>query len=184
MQGIDLTPTFFLPLSPYQSHSEWIQQMRLKSQGSSLHFLAFTILIASIGWITEKAREFRKNIFFSDYDKAFDCVDHNKLWNILKEMGMAEHLTCFLRNLYAEQEAKVRTGQGTMDWFKIGKGVCQGCTLSPCLFNLYADYILWHAGLDEAQSGTRVAGRNINNLRYADDTTLMIEHEEELKSPN
>ena len=108
-------------------------------------------------------------------------MDHNKLWKILKEMGIPDHLTCLLRNLYAGQEATVRTGHGT-DWFQIGKGVRQGCILSPCLFNLYAEYILRNAGLEEAQAGFKIAGRNINNLRYADDTTFMAESEEELKS--
>ena len=107
--------------------------------------------------------------------QSFDCVDHNKLWKILKEMGIPEHLTCLLRNLYAGQEATVRTGHGTTDWFQIGKGVCQGSILSPWLFNLHAEYIMWNAGLDEAQAGIKIARRNINNLRYADDTTLMVE---------
>ena len=107
-----------------------------------------------------------------DYAKAFDSVDHNKLWKILREMGIADHLTCLLRNLYAGQEATVRTGHGTTDWFQIGKGVCQGCISSPCLFNFYAEYIMRNAGLEEAQAGIKIAGRNINNLRYADDTTL------------
>ena len=115
---------------------------------------------------------------FIDYAKAFDCVDHNKLWKILKEMGIPEHLTCFLRNLYVGQEATVRTGHGTTDWFQIGKGVHQGCILSPCLFNSYAEYIMRNAGLEETQAGIKIAGRNINNLRYADDTTLMIESKE------
>uniref|UniRef100_A0A8B9XNR2 Reverse transcriptase domain-containing protein n=1 Tax=Bos mutus grunniens TaxID=30521 RepID=A0A8B9XNR2_BOSMU len=139
--------------------------------------------IANIRRIMENAREFQKNIYFCfiDYAKAFDCVDHNKLWTILKEMGIPDHLTCLLRNLYAGQEATVRTGHGT-DWFQIGKGVCQGCILSPCLFNLYAEYIMRNAVLEEAQAGIKIAGRNINNLRYADDTTLMAESEEELKS--
>ena len=132
----------------------------------------------------EKAREFQKNIYFCfiDYTKAFDCVDHNKLWKILQEMGIPDHLTCLLRNLYAGQEAAVRTGRGTTDWFQIGKGVCQGCILSSCLFNLYAEYIMKNTGLDEAQAGIKIAGRNINNLIYADDTTLMAEREEKLKS--
>ena len=103
----------------------------------------------------------------------FDCVDHSKLWKILQEMGLPDHLTCLLRNLYAGQEATVRTGRGTTDWFQIGKGVRQGCILSPCLFNFYAEYIMRNAGLEEAQAGIKIAGRNINNLRYADDTTLM-----------
>ena len=119
---------------------------------------------------------------FIDYTKAFDCVEHNKLWKILKEMGIPDHLTCLLRNLYAGQEATVTTGYGTTDWFQIGKGVCQGCILSPCLFNLYAQYIMRNAGLDEAQAGIKIDRRNINNLRYADDTILMAESKEELKS--
>ena len=117
-----------------------------------------------------------------DYTKAFGSVDHNKLWKILKEMGIPEHLICLLRNLYAGQEATVRSGHGTTDWFKIRKGVCQGCILSPCLFNFYAEYIMRNAGLEEAQAGIKIAGRNINNLRYADDTTLMAGSEEELKT--
>ena len=119
---------------------------------------------------------------YIDYTKAFGWVDYNKLWKSLKEMGTADHLTCLLRNLYADQEATVRTGQGKTDWFQIGKGVCQGCILSPCLFNLHAEYIIRSTGLDEAQAGIKIAGRNINNLRYADDTTLMAESEEELQS--
>src|SRR5574341_32671 len=139
--------------------------------------------IANICWIMEKAREFQKNIYFCfiDYVKAFDCVDHNKPWKILKDMGIPDHFTCLLRNLFAGQEATVRTGRES-DWFQIGKGVCQGCILSPCLFNLYAEYIMRNAGLEEAQAGIKIARRNINNLRYADDTTLMAESEEELKS--
>ena len=119
---------------------------------------------------------------FIDYTKAFDCVVHNKLWIILKEMGIADHITCLLRNLCASQEATVRTRHGTIDWFKIGKGVCQVCTLSPCLFNLYAECIMWNVRLDDSQAGLKIARKNINNLRYADDTTLMAESEEELKS--
>ena len=140
--------------------------------------------IANIRCIIEKAREFQKNIYFCfiDYVKDFDCVHHNKLWKILQEIGIPDHLTCLLRNLYAGQEAIVRTGYGTMDWFQIGKGVHQGCILSPCLFNLHAEYIMRNTGLEEAQAGIKIAGRNINNLRYADDTTLMAESEEELKS--
>ena len=139
--------------------------------------------IANICWIFKKARGFQKNIYFCfiDYAKAFDYVDHNKLWNILKEMGIPDHLTCLLRNLYAGREATVRTGDGTTDWFQIGKGVCQGCILSPRLFNLYAEYIMRNAGLEEVQVGIKIARRNINNLRHADDTTLMAESEE-LKS--
>ena len=134
--------------------------------------------IANIHWIIEKARKFQKNICFLDYTKAFDCVDHNKLWEILQELGIPDHLTCLLRNLYAGQEATVRTGHGTTDWFQIGKGVRQGCILSPCLFNFYAEYIMINARLEEAQAGIKIARRNINNLRYADDTTLMAESEE------
>ena len=131
----------------------------------------------------EKARELQKNIYFCfiDYAKAFDCVDHHKLWKILKEMELPDHLTCLLRNLYAGQEATVRTGHGTTDWFQIGKGVCQNSILSPCLFHLYAEYIMRNARLDEAQAGIKIAGRTINNLRYTDDTTLMTESEEDLK---
>ena len=133
--------------------------------------------IANIRWIMEKAREFQKNMYFCFIDcaKAFDCVDHNKLWKILKAMGIPDHLICLLRNLYAGQEAAVRTGNGTTDWFQIGKGVRQGCILSPCLFNLYAEYNMTLDGLEETQAGIKIAGRNINNLRYADDTTLMAE---------
>ena len=131
--------------------------------------------IANICWIMEKAREFQKNIYFCfiDYAKAFDRVDHNKLWKILKEMGIPDHLTCLLRNLYAGEEATVRTGQGTTDWSKIGKGVRQGCILSSCLFNFYAEYIMRNARMNEAQAGIKIARRNTNNLRYADNTTLM-----------
>ena len=140
--------------------------------------------IANICRIIEKAREFQKNIyfFFIDYTKAFDYVDHNKLWIILKEMGIPDHPTCLLRNLYAGLEATVRTGHETTDWFQIRKGVCQGCILSPCLFNLYAKYIMQNAGLDEAQVGIKIAERSINNLRYTDDSILMAESKEELKS--
>ena len=136
--------------------------------------------IASICWIIEKAKEFQKNIYFCfiDYAKTFHCVDHNKFWKILKEMGTPDHLTCLQRNLYAGQETTVRTGHGTTDWFQIRKGVCQGYILSPCLFNLYAEYIMRIAGLDEAQARIKISGRNISNLRYADDITLMAESEE------
>ena len=138
--------------------------------------------IANICWIIKKAREFQKNIYFCfiDYAKAFDCVDHSILWKILKEMGIQDHLTCLLRNLYAGQEATVRIAHGTTDWFQIGKGVHQGCISSPCLFNLYAEYIIWNTRLDEAQAGIKIARRNINNLKYTDDTTLLAEREEEL----
>ena len=132
--------------------------------------------------IMEKAREFQKNIYFCfiDHAKAFDSVDYQKVWKTLKEMGIPDHLTCLLRNLYAGQEAAVRTGHGTTDMFEIRRGVCQGCILSLCLFNLYAEYIMRNTGLDEAQAGIKIAGRNINNLRYADDTILMAESEEPL----
>ena len=137
-------------------------------------------LIANI----RKARQFQKNIYFCflDYSKAFGCVDHNKLWKILKEIGIPDHLICLLRNLYAGQEATVRTGHGTTDWFQIGKEVRQGCILSPCLFRLYAEYIMRNAGLEEAQAGIKITRRNINNLEYADDNTLMAESGKELKS--
>ena len=152
--------------------------------------------IANICWIIEEAREFHKNIYFCfvDYAKAFDCVDHKKLWflavhcetfwtvKIHKEMGISDHLTCLLRTVYAGQEVTVRTGHGTTEWFQIGKGVCQGCILSSCLFNYYAEYLMQDAGLDEAQAGIKFAARNINSLRYADDTTLMAESEKKLKS--
>ena len=139
--------------------------------------------IANIQSIIEKASEFQKNIYFcfTDYAKGFDCVDHNKLWNILQEMGISDHLTCLPGNLYSGQEATVRTGHETIGCFQIGKRIHQGCILSPCLFNLYAEYIMRNPGLEEAQAGIKIAGRNVNNLRYADDTTLMAESEEELK---
>ena len=131
-----------------------------------------------------KKREFQNDIYFCfiDYAKATDCVDHHKLWKILQEVGTPGHLTFLLRNLYAGQEATLRTRHGKTDWLQIRKGVCQVYILSPCLYNLYAKYIMWHAGLDEAQAGIKIAGRNINNLRYTDDATLMAESEEELKS--
>ena len=137
----------------------------------------------SIGSL-KKQESSRKNIYFCfiDYAKAFDCVDHHKLWKILQEMGIPDHVTCLLRNEYAGQEATIRTGHGTTDWFQIGKGICQGCILSPCLFNLYAEYILRNVQLDKAQAGIKISGRNTNNLRYADDITLMAESKEELKS--
>ena len=133
---------------------------------------------------SKKARQLQKSIYFCffDYAKSFDRVDHSKLWKILKETGILDHLTCLPRNLYAGQEATVRTGHGTTVWFQIGKGVCQGCILSPCLFNLYAEYIMRNVGLEEAQAGIKIADRNINNLRYADNATLMAESKEELKS--
>ena len=137
--------------------------------------------IVNIHWIIKKAKEFQKNIYlcFINYAKAFDCVDHNKLWKALKEMGIPDHLTCPLGNLYVGQEARVRTLHGTTDCLKIEKGVGPGCLLSPCLFNLYAEHIVRNARLDELQAGIEIAGRNINNFRYADDTTLMAESEEE-----
>ena len=139
--------------------------------------------IANIRWIFEKAREFQKNIDFCfiDYAKAFDCVDHKKLENSERD-GNTRPPDLPLRNLYTGQETTVRTGHGTTDWFQIGNGVYQGCLLLPCLFNLYAEYIMRNAGLEEAQAGIKIAGKNINNLRYADDTTLMAESEDELKS--
>ena len=142
--------------------------------------------IANIHWIKEKARELQRNIFFCfiDYAKAFDYVDHKKVGEILKEMGISHHLTCLLRNLYAGQEETVRTGHGTTDWFQIGKGICQGCILSPCLFNLYAEYIVRNAGLDEAQAGIKIARRNINNLRYVDDTILIAVSKESKERKN
>ena len=139
--------------------------------------------ISNIHWIIQKVREFQKNIYFCfiDYAKVFGCVVHNKLWKILQELGIQDYLTCLLRNLYAGQDATARTGHGTTDWFQIRKGVRQGCILSACLFNLYAEYIMQNMGLDEAQAGIKIAGRNINNVRYADDTTLVAKSEEELK---
>ena len=133
----------------------------------------------NIWWIIEKATEFQKNIYFCiiDYANAFDCVDHSKLWEILQEMGIPDHLIRLLRNLYAGREATVRTEHGTTDWLQVGKGVSQSCILSPCLLNLYAEYIMRNAGLDEAQAGIKISGRNINKLRYADDTILMAESE-------
>ena len=145
-------------------------------------FTVFYVWVFS--WIIQTAREFRKNIYFCfiDYAEAFECVDHNKLWKILEETGIPDHLTCLLRNLYAGQEATVRGGHGTTPWFQIGKGVCQGCILCPDSLNFYAEYNMRNAGLEETHAGLKIAGRNINNLRYADDTTLMAEREEELKS--
>ena len=140
--------------------------------------------IANIHWIIEKAREFQKNNYFCfiDYAKAFDCVDYDKLWKILQGLGIPDHLTCLLRNMHAGQEVTIRTRHGTTGLFQIGKGVHQGCILSQCLFNLYVEYIMRNAGLEEVQTGIKIAGRNINNLRYAGDATLMPESEEELKS--
>ena len=142
------------------------------------------IKLPTIAGSSKKAREFQKNIYFCfiDYAKAFDSVDHNKLWKILQEMGIPDHRTCLLRNLYVGQEATVRTGHGTTDWFQIGKGEHHGCILSLCLFNLYAQYIKRNTGLEEAQAGIKIAGRNIKNLRYEVDTTLMAESEEEVES--
>ena len=140
--------------------------------------------ITNICWVIEKAREFQESIYFCfiDYAKAFGYVDHKKLWKILKEMGIPDYLICLLRHLYAGQETTVRTLHGTTDWFKIGKGVHQGCIFLLCLLNLYAEDMVWNAGLDEAQAGIEISRRNINNLRYADVTTLMAESKEELKS--
>ena len=140
--------------------------------------------IAKIYWIIEKAREFQKNIYlcFIDNTKAFDCLDQDKLWKALRKMGIPDHLTCLLRNLYVSQEAAVRTLYGTTDWFRIEKRVPQGCLLSPCLFNLYVEHIMRNARLDELQAGIKIGGKTINNLRYADDNTLMAESKEDLKS--
>uniref|UniRef100_A0A803SQS2 ribonuclease H n=1 Tax=Anolis carolinensis TaxID=28377 RepID=A0A803SQS2_ANOCA len=140
--------------------------------------------VANIRWIMEEVREFQKNIYFCfiDYSKAFDCVDHNKLWHVLGGMGIPSHLVCLLRNLYKDQVATVRTDHRTTDWFKIGKRVWQGCVLSPSLFNLYAEHIMQLTGLEESKAGVKIVGRNIKNVRYADDTTLMAESEEELRS--
>ena len=153
---------------------------------SSIYSLVLSLLYGPTltSWIIEKAREFQKNIYFCfiNYTKAFDCVDHKKLWKILKEFGILEHLACLLKNLYAFQKAIVRIGHGTTDWFQTGKGVPQGCILSTCLFKFYAEYIMRKVGLDETQAGIRIPGRNINNLKYAGDTTLMTESEKELKS--
>ena len=140
--------------------------------------------IGNIRWIIKKAREFQENIYFCfiDYAKVFDCVDHKKLWEILQEMGISDYVTCLLRNLYAVQEATIRTGHGTTDLLQIEKGVRQGCTVSPCLFKLSAEYIMRNIRLDEAQAGIKIARRNTNNLRYANDVTLMAESEEGIKS--
>ena len=139
-------------------------------------------LPTSVGSSKKQEISRKTSTCFIDYTKDFYCVDHKKLWKILKEMGIPDHLTCLLRYMYACQEATVRTGHGTTDWFQIGKGIRQGYILSPCLFNLYAKYIMRNAGLEEAQAGIKIAGRNINHFRYADDTTFMAESEEELKS--
>ena len=151
--------------------------------GSSVHGICQARVLE---WVAiEKAREFQKNIYFcfTDYAKAFDCVDHSKLWKILQEMEVPDHLTCLLRNLYADQEATFRTRHGTTDWFQIGKGIREGCILSPCLFNFYAEYIMRNAGLEEAQAGIKTARRNINNFRYADDTTLNGRKQRGTKEP-
>ena len=139
--------------------------------------------IANIHWIIEKAREFQKKFYFYfiDYAKAFDCVDYNKLWKVLQEMGIPDHLTCLLRNLHAGQETTVRPRHVTTDWFQIGEGVHQGCILSLFLFNFYAEYIMQNAGLGDSGAGIKIAGRNINNHRCEEDTALMAESKEELK---
>ena len=151
--------------------TKWIQKMQSSQRLNCQHLLN-----------NRKSKEIPKQIYFcfTDCTKAFDCVDPNKLWIVPKEMGVPDHLTCVLRNLYADQEKTVRIRHETSDWFKIGKGVHQGCIQSPCIFNFYAKYILRSAGLNEPQGGIKIAGRNINNLRYADDTTLMVESEESL----
>ena len=164
-------------LQQYVNHELWdVQAGFRKGRGTRDQ-------IVNIRWTTEKAREFQKNIHlcFIDYTKAFDCVDHHKLWKILKEMEIPDHQLAFWE-ICMKVRKQNRTGHGTTDWFQIRKGVHQGCMLSPCLFNLYAEYIMWDAGMDEAQAGIKIAMRNINNLRYADDTTLRAESEEELKS--
>ena len=139
--------------------------------------------VAKIHQLIDNAREFQKKTYFCliDYAKNFDCVDYSKLWKILKEMGIPDHLTCLLRKLYAGQEATARTVHGTTHWFQIGKGVCQGCILRPCLFNFYAEYIMWNASLDDSQAGIKIVERSINNFRYADDIFLMAESKEELQ---
>ena len=144
--------------------SDWARMLKISYAMLYVYNFFLGMHIASIPWITEKAREFQRNtcLCFTDYAKTFHCVDHNKLWKILKEMGIPVQLTCFLRNLYAAQEATVKTGYGTMDWFKIGKGVHQGCILSPCLFNFYAAYIIQNARLEEAQVGIKIARRNLD----------------------
>ena len=165
-------------LQQYMNHElEDVQAGFRKSRGTGDQ-------IAKICWIIVKAREFQENIYFCfiDYAKAFDCVDHNKLWKILEKMRIPVHLTCFLRNLYAAQEATDRTGLGSTDLFQIGKGVHQGCILSPCIFNFYAEYTMRNAGLEEEQVGIKIARRNISNHKYANDSTLMAESEEKLKS--
>ena len=138
-------------------------------------------MLLFIRWIIEKAGESQKNIYFIDYAKTFDCVDHNKLWKILQELGIPDHLTCLLRNLYAGQEATVSIGHGTMFWFKVGKGVHQGCILPSYLFNFHAEYIMPKSRLDESQAGIKTVRRNNNNFRYADDTTIMVESQDKLK---
>ena len=139
-------------------------------------------LTTSIGLLKKQENTSKHVLLLYWLHEICDCVDHNKLWKILKEIQIPDHLTCLLRNLYARQAATVRTGHGTIDWFQIEKGECQGCILSPCLCNLYAEYIMWNPRLDDSQAGIKMAGRNINNLRYAGDTTLMVENKEELKS--
>ena len=158
---VSVKPTQFRPCSPGQP-SSYVNRWAWLCSHKTLCTKTEWGRSSKNKEIIKKARKFQKNIYFCfiDYTEAFDCVDHNKLWIILQEMGIPDPLTCPLRNLYAGQEATVRTGHGTTDWFQIGKGVCQGCILSPCLFNLYAEYIMWSAGLDEAQAGTRIAGRN------------------------
>ena len=179
----DLPDPGIEPVPPVLAGGFFTNEPPGKPLHDTKHWFVSRDQIANICWIIKKAKKFQKNIYFcfTDYAKAFDCVDHNKLWKILREMGIPDHLTCLLRNLYASQEATVRTGHGTTDWSQIRKGIGQGCILSPCLFNLYAEYIMRNTGLDEAQAGINISGRNINNLRYADDITLMAESKE-LKS--
>ena len=175
--------------NPHAVRETWVQSLGWEDpmeKGKATHS---SILAWRIPWTIQStgsqsqirlSKFHHHSISFIDYTKAFDCVDH-KLWKILQEMGIPDHLTCLLRNLHPGQEATVRTGHGTTNWFQVGKGVRQGCISSPCLFNVYAEYIMRHAGLEEAQAGIKIARRNISNLKYADDTTLMAESEEELK---
>ena len=180
---LHVSKVIMLKILQVRIHSTWTEKFHIYNLDlEKLEEPEIKLLL--IHWIIEKAKEIQKNIYFcfNDYAKASDCIDHNKLGKILQEMGIPHHLTCLLRKVYAGQETTVRTGHGTTDCFQIRKGVHQGCILSPCLFNLYAEYIMRNARLDQAQAGIKIAGRNINNLRYADDTILMAESREELKS--
>ena len=161
LEQFSLTALLFGASKMAHRSSSWFQKRQRNQKSNGQHLLGHG-----------KRKRVQEKHLFIDYAKAFDCVDHKKLWKILKEMGIPDHLTCLLRNLYAGQEATLRTGHKTTDWFQIGKGVRQRCILSPCFFNLYAEYIMRNPGLEEAQARIKIAGRNINNLRYADDTTL------------